>query len=536
MKTCKRLLAGMTLALASIATPTHGTVPYDNISRAVMNTYDEMLRENFRDYEVLYRRANDYYHHEEYLKSLDDLDRALKYCPETDTEMLFPIYALRSANYWQLKRYTQALADINKALEMDPSNSSAINMRAELNMELGDLTGAKTDFEKLRRLNPRSTEALFGLAKVAAREQNVGLANEYTEMAVTLMPTQSAVYVGRAEVKQIMGDYNGAVDDLILAMATDASDPYALPKLVEMANGNYAAVMTGLSSAIKSAPRTPLYYFLRGSIAAAHYHYTAAIGDFSYIVENNLYNYAGLYTLLAECYYALGDYRTALDNVETALQKYDEEDDVAHYYSVRSNILRAMNDNERALSAAERALEFAPESSEAITTKGLALVALKRYDEASAMFGEVLMNEPYSPMPYFYRAWVLNDFMNQSNAANTYYERVIDLELDHSERIGSMLGFARLFAGQTARGITWIEDCLEQPDYDGRTHYLGACFYAWAGRNDRALDCMEQALKLGYANYHDWTRNSDARINVEPLRELPRFKELLSAYATIFKK
>ncbi|MDE7388310.1 MAG: tetratricopeptide repeat protein, partial [Muribaculaceae bacterium] len=462
------------------------------------------LRENFRDYEVLYRRANDLYHHEEYLKALDDLDRAIKYCPPTDTEMLFPIYALRSATYWQLKRYTQALPDINKAIEIDPTSSSALNMRAELNLELGNLTDAKADFERLRRMNPRSTEALFGLAKVAALEKNIGMANEYCEMAISRTPTQSAVFVSRAEVKQLMGDYNGAVDDLLLAMATDSSDPYALPKLVEMANGNYAAVMTGLSSAIRTAPRTPLYYFLRGSIAVAHYHYSTAIDDFRYIIDNNLYNYAGLYTLLAECHYALGDYQAALDEVETALTKYDEEDDVAHYYVVRSQILRAMGEYDRALSSAERALEFAPDRSECLMASSLALVSLKRYDEAQAQIGEVVMNDPFAPMPYFYRAWVLNDFSNKAKAAKALYDRVIDLELDHSERIGSMLGFARLFAGQTPQAIAWIEGCLEEPDYDGRTHYLGACFYAWAGRNDRALECMEQALKLGYANYHQW--------------------------------
>lgn len=533
----KKILPVIVLAVAA-ASPSEvcAAVPYDNISRAVMNTYDEMLRENFRDYEVLYRRANDYYHHEEYLKALDDLERAIKYCPETDTEMLLPIYALRSATYWQLKRYSQALPDVDKVLEIDPTNSPALNMRANLQLDLDNLTAAKTDFEKLRRLNPRSIDAIFGLAKVAAREKNFGLANEYCEMAVSIMPKNSAVYVNRSEVKQLMGDYNGAVDDLILAMATDSSDPMALPGLVSMADANYAAVMTGLSNAIKSAPRTPLYYFLRGSIAAAHYHYTTAISDFRHIIENNLYNYSGLYTLLAECYYALGDYQTALDNVETALQKYDEDDDVAHYYVVRSNILRAMDDCDRALASADRALDFTPELPEAITAKALALVGLKKYDEASALFGENIMNEPYEPMGYFYRAWVLNDYMNQAKAAKTYYERVIDLELDHSERIGSMLGFARLFAGQTPRAIAWIEECLEQPDYDGRTHYLGACFYAWAGRTDKALECMEKSLKSGYANYYDWTRNSDARINVAPIRNLPRFKELLEANASIFAK
>ncbi|MDE7388784.1 MAG: hypothetical protein K2M97_05980, partial [Muribaculaceae bacterium] len=73
-----KIFISFAIAAAAIV-PTgelHAALPYDNISQAVMKTYDEMLRENFRDYEVLYRRANDLYHHEEYLTALGDLDRA----------------------------------------------------------------------------------------------------------------------------------------------------------------------------------------------------------------------------------------------------------------------------------------------------------------------------------------------------------------------------------------------------------------------------------------------------------------------------
>lgn len=178
----KKTVISFLIGITTIFSPDlQAALPYNNISRTVMNTYNDMLRENFKDYEVLYRRANQYYHHQEYLKALDDLDSAVKYAPVTDTEMLFPIYALRSATYWQMKRYTLSLQEINKALEIDPSNYAAVNMRADIEVELGNYTAAKEDYTKLQRLNPRSQEALFGLAKVAAKESNYGLASEYME-------------------------------------------------------------------------------------------------------------------------------------------------------------------------------------------------------------------------------------------------------------------------------------------------------------------------------------------------------------------
>ena len=55
------------------------------------------------------------------------------------------------------------------------------------------------------------------------------------------------------------------------------------------------------------------------------------------------------------------------------------------------------------------------------------------------------------------------------------------------------------------------------------------------GDNDRALVCAEKSLKAGYANYYNWMYNTDARINVAPLRDDLRFLNLLNRYDMIFK-
>lgn len=507
-----------------------------NFNRAVMQAYDDMLRENYKDYEVLFRRANEYYNHGDYLRALDDLESAVKYAPESATDTRFSIFALRAECYYQLKRYSQALPDANEALKIDPTSTTMLNLRAKIEYDFDKIDEAKADYNKLLRINPRSQEAFFGLALVAARQNNFGNANEYMEKAVALTPNDGDAYVKRAQVKQNMSDYNGAVDDLLLAMATDANNSNALPALVELANTNYAAVISGLSGAIRQAPRQALYYFLRGSIAAAHYHYGAAIDDFKYIISENLYNYAGLYSSLAECYYALGDYDTALDEIDSALAKYNDDDDPCHYFTVRAKIQRALKQYDKAILSINRALDIQPENSDAIVEKALILTNQKKAKEASNLLGEVIMAEPYEPMNYMLRAWVLNDFLNQQKAAKGLYSRVTELEFDHPERVSSMLGFAELFNGKTAKGVTWIENCLKEPDYDGRTHYLAACFYAWAGRNQRALECMEGALKAGYANYHDWTANNDGRVNVSPVRDDAKFTALLEQYKSIFAK
>lgn len=501
----------------------------------IMKVYEQMLRENYKDYETLFRRAHTYYETANYLKALDDLDRAVKYCPATDTESLSAIYSLRGECYFYLKRYAMALPELTKALELEPTSTALLDLRGQTAYELGKYDEAKADFNKELRIQPRSQEALFGLAKVAARQNNIGMAMEYADNAVALTPNRSSVYIQRAEVKKLISDYNGAVVDLLAARSTDANDPYVIPALLDLANSNYSSVIAGLTGVIRSAPRNPLFYYLRASIAAAHFHYLNAIEDFKYIITNNLYDFSGLYCSLAECYFALGQFDKALDNAEQALATADmQTDDLSRYSTVRAMIQRAMGQNDKALASINRALDYNENNTDAQTERALILVDKKEYDKASAQLGELIMTQPYEPFPYMLRAWIANDFTRQPKAAKGFYEQVVDLDLPHSELVGSYLGFALLFTGQTAKAVSWMDTILAEPDYDGKNHYFGACFYAWAGRSDRAFECMEAALKAGYANLYNWKYRNDGRINVSPLRDDPRFEKLLSQYKSIF--
>ena len=71
-------------------------------------------------------------------------------------------------------------------------------------------------------------------------------------------------------------------------------------------------------------------------------------------------------------------------------------------------------------------------------------------------------------------------------------------------------------------------------DYDGEVNYLAACYYARAGNSDKAFKCMAASLEKGYANYYNWAVNTEADVNVEPIRKDPRFSALLKANGAIF--
>lgn len=499
------------------------------MTKAVMNVYQNLLNEDSSDYETYYRRACEYYKHNEYNKALSDINNALKYTPEAQTSLKVEQLILRANIYEGQGNLNEALNDLNSAYKLDPSSYIVLYQKANIEYQLENYTEAKSDYQRMLRINNRSQEALIGLARIAVKENNFGLANEYSDQAVNIDPSKADIYVRRASVKSMMGNYNGAVDDLILAISTDNNNTKALQELVSLSNINYPAVVSGLSNAIRQAPKVGMFYYIRAVIAESHHKYLAAVSDYKKIIYENLYNYSGIYNSIAKCYYALGNYVEALDNVDYALSASKKNKE---YYVTKAKILRALNNPTEALSCTNNALSIDVNYNDALIQKALALTDLGEYENATALFGEATLNDASNAYAFLQRAWILDYFMNQNKNAQTFYNRVVNLP---SNGIKSYKGFAYLKIGDNYNATKWVQDVISSiKTSDGYEYYIITCFYASNNDFDNAFKYMELALQKGYANYHDWIRNNDGCINVVPIRELPKFKELISKHSTLF--
>lgn len=500
---------------------------------AVEKVYNEELQEDARNYNVYFRRAHLYYGQNQYLRALSDIDNAIKYTPESDKDMLSQEYALRANIYIMTDRKQEALADISKALEYEPTSYTLLYQRGNLEYELGNYAKAKADFQRLSRIHNRSLESLIGLARVAVKENNLGLANEYVDEAVAFYPAESEAYLRRASVRQLMGNNNGAVDDMILAIAVDKNSGKAMAELVNMANTDYNAVISGLSNAITQAPNIGIYYYIRAMIAQAHYHYVAAIADYNTIIDKKLYNYHGIHAKLAECYYSLCDYTAALDQINTALG----QSRTGSYFVTSSKIYLALGNIEPAKLYAERALLESPDSQQALMQSALCTLADRDYAMASNQLGELIINTPNNPVNYIIRAWIIGDKMKQQSDATGFLTRCAALEYDETD-YRSYLGFALELMGQKEQAREWIDNIIaaKPADIDGRIHYLAAALYSHLGDFEKAFDCMQQSLERGYANLYDWKVYNVANLSVAPLRADARFDAMLNNYDYLFKQ
>lgn len=505
------------------------------MTKAMMEVYDKELASNPDNAEVLFRRANEYYRFNQYLRALADADGAIKNAPANDRDFRAAAYQLRGEIYQMLGKYAEALADFTESLKADPASFMALYQKANCEFELGDYAAAKADYTRLRAHNQRGVEALTGLARVAVKENNLGIAQGYMDDAVAMMPADSDIYVRRASVRRAMGNNTGAVDDLVMAISIDSNNR-AFQELVNLADADYPAVITGLGNAIAQAPEQGMFYYIRGVIAQAHAHYPSAIADYRKIIDNNLYNYAGLYNSLAECYLALCKYPEATENVNQAIAMTAAN---GEYYLTLARIQRAQGLASEAMGNIQRALQTDPANETARTEKGLCLYDLGRFDDASTVFGEMIMDTPDKPMPYLLQGWVINNGLKQPAKALPLYRRMLDAvpaDTDTPAAIAKGLrGFALLFSNKKEEALAWVDSLLAEKDTDGSRNYLAACLYAQAGDNAKALECASRSMQLGYADVWNWTRNTSARVNVEPIREGNSLLDLMGRYAYIFE-
>lgn len=521
--------------LLAASAPAFSQVHIDRASEIMMQAYDAMLAEDPRDPEVLFRRAGEFYKRNDYVHALDDVNNAITFLPADDMSIRDQAISMRASIYVQMHKYDQALADLDYLLTLNPESYARLYQRGTAYLELGRLKEARGDFNHMLRINPRSQEATFGLARIAIKENNIGIANELADRAVSVTPSEPRIYMDRAAVRAEMGNEQGAVDDYITAISLDelgrVTGP-AIGHMVDLSRSNYPVVITGLTNTIAKAPKNGMYYFIRAMIAQGHCNYLAAIADYDKIINEGLDSYPGLNAALAECYYYLARYDIALLNADYAISATTEN---APYYVLKSLIKRAQGDNQAALDAAEKALEKAPELNDALVAKALAQLALGQSSEASVALSEATLTAPEDPRLAILRGWVLADYRNQAANAKRSFERVLDMDYDF-DNVRSLRGFALLALDRKDDALKWMDKVLATAnDYDGEVNYRAACLYSQAGDLDRAIACMQTSLERGYANLHAWTQASEANLNCAPLRTDPRFRPLLDRFSHLFK-
>lgn len=227
------------------------------------------------------------------------------------------------------------------------------------------------------------------------------------------------------------------------------------------------------------------------------------------------------------------------------------------YYPTVEDVLEEADEQSR------RALELAPDSSDAHAARGFVLFQQKEVDAAEESFNRAMQLDPLQfESRYFlgrirfqqgrheeaaqlfdealearedYQAAFFGaqarEALGWTDDAKRHYrlalevaERHMDLNPD-DPRAATMRAVSLCRLGRLEEGKRWAERALVIDPADAGVRYNVACLFALENEPDRAIDCLEEAIASGFGN-REWIRQDP---DLEALRGYPRFERLVGS-------
>jgi tetratricopeptide (TPR) repeat protein len=201
---------------------------------------------------------------------------------------------------------------------------------------------------------------------------------------------------------------------------------------------------------------------------------------------------------------------------------------LAEAHSAHGAVLSAMGDLPGAEAAFRRATELDPRLYEARYFHARACFQQGRFEEAVSLFREAsAVREDYSAS--FFAAQSLEAVGEHEKARHAYGEAlgVVERHMQFNPddaRAATMRSVALCRLGRVEEGLSWADRALAMDAEDAGVRYNAACLFAVAGKTDRALQCLEAAMAVGFGNLRWLERDPD----LDSLLGDPRFASLMA--------
>jgi tetratricopeptide (TPR) repeat protein len=262
-------------------------------------------------------------------------------------------------------KFQESLGFLDKALKQDPQYVSAYYLRAEVYYHLNQFYSTISDINQIFKIETKPT-AFTG--------------NYYL--------TRGKAFLG-------LKDLDNAAEDFKIAESTLKNDAeiYYYKAMLEHERGNFVDALTSLEHAIDITSDDPEFYAFRAEIKMQQMNPAPDSEDYQSI---------------------LGDINVAL-----AL-----DPDNYTYYSLRSNFLNSMGENEEAMRDYNKMIELSPNTEDAYTSRGV--LKMNKYDYRSAAldFTKSILINPNDERNYRYRGLCYNNLNNFSEAYRDFTKSI----------------------------------------------------------------------------------------------------------------
>jgi tetratricopeptide (TPR) repeat protein len=453
------------------------------------------------------------------------------------------LLALRSRARWNLGEMDAALADAEKAASIDASNQAAKRAKAWVyllreqwsqviqeadpalqkapeDVELLLLKGlacskseqapeARACFERILKMEPKNTIALFNLGKLDFANKNWAAATNWFSKTLQEAPQLPEALSGRGKARLELEDAAGAQDDLAHAIRLhpdQAADHLWLARACEQLGENARAVVEA-DQAIALGSKDPQAQLVMARTAAKRADWNTVLAHTDIVLEQSPTNTEAL-TLKGEAMAARGECEPGLEAFVRAIATSPND---WHLRVKRATLLEQQRKLPEAIVECDKAVEINPNALYALSLRAHCNLEANKPEAALADCEKAIALDPQQAMPLLVRARVL---LSQGNATNAVTDCITAIKLMPGSAWGySTLALALVKQGRQAEAAAVATKALDIAPNDaesfairGRALVAMRHYKSAAQDIDRAIE-LDPALKQGLTPELDELKN-----------------------------
>ncbi len=417
-------------------------------------------------------------------------------CAQYDKDMFY----MRGRQALSDGKYALAIENFNILSQLDTTDHLTFFFRGIAKYNLGDLRGAKRDFDRSVRINPVFTSGYHYRGITESRFGNYDEALDNLQRAIELRPGFPGIYFSRGVTYFLAQQFDKAINDFDRYIRKEPKDPsaYLNRGASYLFLGDTLKAVNDYNKAIKLDRFDPEGYVRRGRLYATQKNYDLALADMDKAIELDTTN-TFAYFNRAIMYYEQEKYHEAMADLNRVLK--DEPGNALTLYN-RGLINAQLGDFEGALDDMDRVLNINPDNVLAHYNRASIFIELGQYENALEDYDAAIGLYPDFAKAYMNRSYVKN-LLGRSKEAKTDYDtaqkKVAEYRSKNVSEAGSFADTTKKYSSLLSLDAEFAkkdfdDELLQHRDIDIKLRPLYKFVLTGAGDETR------YALSRGYEN------------------------------------
>ena len=421
---------------------------------------------------------------------------ACKLCAQYDKDVFY----MRGRQALADGKYSLAIENFNILSQLDTADHWTFFFRGIAKYNLGDLRGAKRDFDRSVQLNPVFTSGYHYRGITQSRFGNYDAALGDLQQAIDLRPGNEGLYFSRGVTYFLSQQFEKAVTDFDWYIRRQPKDPsaYLNRGASFLFLGDTLKAVNDYNKAIRLDRFDPEGYIRRGRLYATQKNYELAIADMDKAIELDTTN-TFAYFNRAIMYYEQEKYHEAMSDLNRVLK--DEPGNALTLYN-RGLISAQLGAYDDALSDMDRVLNINPENVLAYFNRASIFIEMGLYKDALEDYDRAIELYPDFAKAYMNRAYVKNmlgDYKSSKKDYETARKKVQEYREKSSSEEVSFADTTRKYSNLIALDAEFAkkdfdDELLQHRDIDIKLRPLYR--FVLTGEKDNT----NYALARGYEN------------------------------------